>query len=92
MISLEELRHLATLSRIELDPSDEQSLLKEFDSILNYIDQLKKTPIKSPKDGRIGATKNVTRKDITHNSSPEDRERLLNAAPKRLGDYIAVPR
>src|SRR5690348_13832647 len=90
MISLKELEHLATLARIKLTDEDKQSLVKEFDSILGYVDQLKKVDVSLDTEGRVGAVKNVTRADIPAPVSNDDREALLNEAPDREGDFIAV--
>ena len=90
MITVKELEHLAQLSRIDLSEDDKKSLIKEFDSILGYVDQLKKADVKMDAEGRVGAVKNVTRPDAVENTSNEDRERLLAEAPDREGDFIAV--
>jgi aspartyl-tRNA(Asn)/glutamyl-tRNA(Gln) amidotransferase subunit C len=90
MITPKELDHLAALSRIKLTEDDKKSLIKEFDSILAYVDQLKKVPVKMDAEGRVGAVKNVMRPDVVASISSEDRERLLNEAPDREGDFIAV--
>ncbi len=90
MITTKELEHLAKLSRIKLTESDKKSLVKEFDSILNYVDQLKKVEVSLDVSARVGAIKNITRPDIVANISAEDRDRLLNEAPDREGDFIAV--
>ncbi len=90
MITVTELEHLAKLARIELTEDDKKSLLKEFDSILGYVDQLKKVKVSMDEAGRVGAVKNVTRPDVVENTSAEDRERLLKEAPHREGDFIAV--
>lgn len=90
MITLKELEHLAALSRIKLTDDDKKSLIKEFDSIFAYIDELKKVPVKMDAEGRVGAVKNVMRADAATPISADDRERLLNEAPDRAGDFIAV--
>ncbi len=90
MITLPELEHLAVLARIKLTEEDKKSLVKEFDSILGYVDQLKKVKVSLDSAGRVGAVKNITRADIVQNTSAEDRERLLKEAPQRVGDFIAV--
>jgi len=90
MITTTELEHLATLSRIKLTEEDKQSFQKEFDSILGYVDQLKKVDVSMDAEGRVGAVKNVMRPDEAVTTSAEDRERLLNAAPQREGDFVAV--
>lgn len=90
MITTKEIEHLATLARIKLTEEDKAHLLTEFDSILGYIDELKKMPVKSEAQARVGAVKNVMRDDVDRTISSEDRERLLNLAPNREKDFIAV--
>ena len=90
MITPQELENLAKLSRIKLTEKDKKSLIKEFDSILGYVDQLKKVDVSLDAEGRVGAVKNVARPDAPAPISAEDRERLLAEAPDREGDFIAV--
>ena len=90
MITIKELEHLATLSRIKLTEEDKKSLVKEFDSILGYVDQLKKVEVSLDSTGRVGAVKNVTREDEAMPINADDRERLLAEAPNREGEFIAV--
>ncbi len=90
MITPAEIEKLATLARIKLTEDDKISLVKEFDSILSYIDQLKKVDVKMDAEGRVGAVKNVMRPDVSEDSTAEERETLLNEAPHREGDFVAV--
>jgi len=90
MISISELENLAKLARIKLSEDDKKSLVKEFDSILGYVDQLKKAPVKLDAEGRVGAVKNVMRTDEVISQSDDTREALLDSAPKREGDFVAV--
>ncbi len=90
MITITELEKLATLARIKLTDEDKKSLVTEFDSILSYVDQLKKVEVSLDAEGRVGAVKNVMRPDVVENTSAVDREALLNEAPDREGDFIAV--
>ncbi|MEK9177770.1 MAG: Asp-tRNA(Asn)/Glu-tRNA(Gln) amidotransferase subunit GatC [Patescibacteria group bacterium] len=90
MITTKELEHLAKLSRIKLTESDKKSLVEEFDSILNYIDQLKKVDVSLDTSGRVGAIRNISRLDTVINTSAKDRDALLHEAPDREGDFIAV--
>ena len=90
MITVKELEHLATLSRIKLTEEDKNSLVKEFDSILEFVDQLKKVDAKMDAEARVSAVKNVMRADEALPISNEDREAILNEAPFREGDFIAV--
>jgi len=90
MITSQEIDNLANLARIKLNDDDKKSLIKEFDSILAYVDKLKKVNVSLDAEGRVGAVKNITRPDDVVSVSPADREGLLNEAPDREGDFIAV--
>ncbi|MES2216749.1 MAG: Asp-tRNA(Asn)/Glu-tRNA(Gln) amidotransferase subunit GatC [Patescibacteria group bacterium] len=90
MITSQEIENLAKLSRIKLTEVDKASFVKEFDSILGYIDQLKKVEVSMDAEARVGAVKNVMRPDVAEDSTAEEREALLNEAPHREGDFIAV--
>jgi aspartyl-tRNA(Asn)/glutamyl-tRNA(Gln) amidotransferase subunit C len=90
MITPAEITKLAQLSRIKLTDADTQSLVKEFDSILGYIDQLKKVDVSLDTEGRVGAIKNIMRADVSEDSSATEREQLLTEAPRREGDFVAV--
>lgn len=90
MITISEIEKLATLSRIKLTDEDKASFVTEFDSILGYVDQLKKVEVSLDAEGRVGAVHNVMRPDEVHSVTPEQKELLLNNAPDREGDFIAV--
>ncbi len=101
MVTTKELEHLAVLARIQLTDEDKVSLVKEFDSILGYIDQLKKVDVDIDGSSRVGSVKNVMREDVASSdltygsvdsstTNNETRERLLDEAPDREGDFVAV--
>ena len=90
MITVTEIEKLATLARIRLDDSEKQGLTKEIDSILTYIDQIKKATVDMDYTPIAGAVHNVFREDIADPVSNEDRERILKEAPDREGEFIAV--
>lgn len=106
MIKQTDLENLAKLARIKLTEEDKESLVKEFDSILAYVDQLKKVDVSMDAEGRVGAVKNIMRGDSVRRSEAkatnpvdfasatlrrtEEREALLNEAPHRVGDFVAV--
>jgi aspartyl-tRNA(Asn)/glutamyl-tRNA(Gln) amidotransferase subunit C len=89
MISKKDIENLANLARIRLSDDEKEGLAKDVDSIMAYVDQIKSAPIGEFKP-QAGAVKNVMRDDIVVMTSTEDLERLLDEAPKREGDYIAV--
>lgn len=90
MITVAEIEKLAQLARINLGDDEKKSLTKEIDSILAYVDQIKKATVDIDYTPVPGAVHNVFRTDIARTGSAEDREQILNEAPDREGDFVAV--
>lgn len=90
MITVAEIENLANLARIKLDNAEKESLTKEIDSILVYIDQIKKATVDVDYTPIPGAVHNIFRNDIVQSISKEDREKILDEAPDREGDFVAV--
>lgn len=90
MITITEIEKLADLARIRLRDDEKKSLTNEVDSILEYVDQIKKATVDIDHNPVVGTIHNVMREDIVRNTTSEDRERILNEAPDREGDFIAV--
>jgi aspartyl-tRNA(Asn)/glutamyl-tRNA(Gln) amidotransferase subunit C len=92
----EEVRHIAALARIELDPGEEERLVAELGRILGYVDRLREvelTPLPSPGDG-------VFEDDFRAGGLLEDddepapclpRERFLANAPQTRDGFLIVP-
>jgi aspartyl-tRNA(Asn)/glutamyl-tRNA(Gln) amidotransferase subunit C len=90
MIEVKDVEKLALLARIKLEEDEKKSLTKEIDSILTYVDQIKKATVAMDYTPVPGDVHNVAREDKAITTSPDDRERLLKEAPQREGDFIAV--
>lgn len=90
MITVAEVEKLAKLARIKLDDSEKQGLTKEIDSILAYVDEIKKATVDVDYTPMPGAVHNIFRKDEARTISEEDRERILSESPDREGEFIAV--
>lgn len=90
MITVAEIEKLAQLARIKLETAEKQSLTKEIDSILAYVDQIKKATVDVDYTPVPGVIHNVFRPDVARTVTPEDRERLLDEAPDREGEFVAV--
>lgn len=90
MITVSEIEKLASLARIKIDDSEKKDLTREIDSILTYIDQIKKATVDIDHGPVVGNVCNISRPDTVESISNEDREGILNEAPDREGDFIAV--
>jgi aspartyl-tRNA(Asn)/glutamyl-tRNA(Gln) amidotransferase subunit C len=96
MISKEEIEKLAELSRIELREGEVESLQRDISSILDYVETVSTVEIpqsEASRDKGVPLNHNVMRDDIPYTEeSPllASREAILEALPKREGDYNVV--
>lgn len=97
MITTEDIQKLAELSRIKIAPEEQNSLCLQIESILGYIDQIKKVAQVSIVPGALesqtiefGALHNVMREDGEPHMPSEFTEKILSAVPDREGNYLKV--
>jgi aspartyl-tRNA(Asn)/glutamyl-tRNA(Gln) amidotransferase subunit C len=89
-LSLDQVRKVARLARLELSEDDLARMQRELSAILDYVDLLQKLntdgvePLAHPLP-----VQNVFRPDEPVPSLPVDD--ALKNAPARAGDYFAVP-
>lgn len=89
MITKKEIEKLAALSRLSLTDEEKEKYLTEMESILGYIDMLKKVSLKN--DGPIMTrNRNVMRDDNGAHETGIYTDKLLALSPKRNGDYVEV--
>ena len=92
MISKEEIQTLAELARLEISEGEVVSLQKDISNILDYIGQISAVS-EDVGTGEKGLTRNVMRSDTPRadeDALSNTREQLLEALPKREGDYNVV--
>jgi aspartyl-tRNA(Asn)/glutamyl-tRNA(Gln) amidotransferase subunit C len=89
-LSLDEVRKVARLARLELSEDDLARMQPQLSAILDYVAQLQQIdtegvePLAHPLP-----VQNVFREDEPRPSLPVDA--ALTNAPVRLGDYFGVP-
>jgi aspartyl-tRNA(Asn)/glutamyl-tRNA(Gln) amidotransferase subunit C len=90
-IDKETVKHVAHLSRIELQPSELEKLSGQLDDILGFIDKISNLDIaKVEPANHILPISNVLREDKPRASlSPE---KALENAPSRKGNFFSVPK
>ena len=83
---------LAQLARIEISDEEANNLTHEFESILNYVGEVKEVEkLKSLKvEKEEILNRNVMREDSRPHESGIHTEDLLASAPAKEGDYIRV--
>lgn len=86
------LTHLAGLSRIELDPSHEEKLLRNLQDILVHFEELNgiDTALVLPMTGGT-LRENVLREDTPHVLPLGDFENLRRVFPEEQDGYLSVP-
>ena len=89
-LSLDEVRKVAKLARLEMSDADLATMQKQLSAILEYVDQLQalNTDGVEPMAHPLPLA-NVFREDVPGVSLTPD-EALANA-PNRLADYFGVP-
>ncbi|MFQ5952662.1 MAG: Asp-tRNA(Asn)/Glu-tRNA(Gln) amidotransferase subunit GatC [Candidatus Omnitrophota bacterium] len=92
LISEEDVRHVALLSRLRLDDKEVSKFQKQLSSILEYIAQLNEVDTKDtpPTSHVLSSMKNVFREDELKESLPS--EDALSNAPAKRGNFFKVPK
>jgi aspartyl-tRNA(Asn)/glutamyl-tRNA(Gln) amidotransferase subunit C len=90
MITVKDIEKLAELSRIKIPEAEKESLVKEIDAILAYVEQIKSAARNKEKSDELGAVRNIMRDDTNAHESGIHTEKILAEAPKREGDYLKV--
>ena len=89
-LSLDEVRKVAQLARLELTDADLATMQKQLSSILDYVAQLNELDTTGVEElAHPLPVVNVFRPDVAQPSLPVDA--ALQNAPKRVGDYFSVP-
>lgn len=90
-LSLEEIRHLADLARIELDEEEQEKFRGQIEAILGYIHRLAEIDTSSiVLDGQADPGRTLAA-DIPAPVSAGTRAALVQAFPDRLGEFLRVP-
>ncbi len=89
-ITKRELEHLAKLARLSLDPKEEEKLLKDLGSILDYFKELQELDTSNvpPMTGGTDL-RNVFRDDTERENT--NRGAGTEAFPEKKGGYLKVP-
>lgn len=90
--SIESVKKLAKLARLNLNPDEEIQMAKEMSSILEYVEKLNEVDTEGVEPtAQVTGLINVTREDIV--SVEEDLQRgLMDNVPHTKDGYIKVKR
>ena len=91
MITTQELEHIAHLARLEYTPEALDALRGDFENIFGYIDQLNEVEgSEERQSAEASSVKNALRDDEPTTENAEYTDSLLEAAPKRNGNFVEV--
>ena len=90
MIDREQVRKVAHLARLDMNPEEEEQFTTQLGSILEYFEQLSELDVSDvePTTRAIDVS-NVTRPDEME--AYPNREAILTGAPDREQDFFKVP-
>ena len=96
----EKVLHLATLARIRISAEEADRLGKEIESILKYVDEIRKVEKVLPAGRQVDKVhafdkeefpvRNVMREDSEGHEPDMYTEKILAQAPERKGEYLKV--
>ena len=90
-VSLDEVRHLAALSEINLNDDELTSLTTDIDNIVDYINQLDELDTDNVEPTfHLTGLHNIWREDTIEPQLP--REKLLELAPAAENNQVKVPK
>ncbi|MGL6207595.1 MAG: Asp-tRNA(Asn)/Glu-tRNA(Gln) amidotransferase subunit GatC [Lactobacillus panisapium] len=89
-ITEETIKHVATLSRLEINDKDIEKVTGQMSSIINMADQLSEVDT----DGVDETVQVVDRDTVFREDKPEhwqDRDELMKNVPEQANGFIKVP-
>lgn len=89
MIELKDIENLATLARIEVSEDEKKTLVKDFESILGYMSDIKNIKVDSD-ELKVGDIHNVMREDADPHEVGVFTDEILENAPDTKDGYVRV--
>jgi len=90
-ITLEQVRHVARLARLELSHEEEERLRSDMDEMLAYVEKLSELDTRNvAPTSQVGESGTPMRDDVVTN--PHAPDEMLANAPARERGYFKVPK
>lgn len=90
-ISKDDVKHLAALTKIDLDPTEADRLERTLDPILEYVGRLSTIDTTGVPEIENGEEELGLRHDLPRADNPDERSIILRNFPDREGDALKVP-
>ena len=92
-ITSDDVRKVAKLCRLEIPEDDIEKYSNQLEGILEYIAQLERVDtLNVPPTTRAVEVVNVLREDTIVSSNSDVRDKILDLAPQREGEFFRVPK
>ncbi len=88
--SPDDVRRLASLSRIEIPESDLVRFAEEFDAVLDYVSRLEELTLSGASERVLPVVRNVLRTDGEPHAPGIYTEKIVEQFPEREGNYLSV--
>jgi len=90
-LTKQEIKHIASLARIELTEDEEERYRKEMSAILEYVRKLDELDTDGVEPiGHITGMVNVLREDVVLEASDEEKRRIMENIPEKRDGCIRV--
>ncbi len=89
MVSKEDIKKLATLSRMQIEDSELEKLAPELDGILSYVSQINEA-LETSHTAEILRSENVFRDDVVTTNPGEYTDALLSLSPASENGFVKV--
>ena len=90
MITVDEIKNLAHLARVEVTEEEAEMYAKDFESILGYVDQINSVDVSGVDAKPLEV--NVAREDKDSTASDANRDALLAQSPESQDGFYKVPK
>ncbi len=89
MISKKDIKHIATLSRIDLNDKDIKVYQKKIKDVLDYVKKIKKADIDGVSSFKsVSNNENVFKSDKPKSINKQESQSLVNSAPDNEDGFI----
>lgn len=91
-ITKEDIEKTANLAKIKLDEEEKHTLIKDFESILSYMDKLDEFDIDVYLINDFVYSEGTLLRDDDEVAKSYDRDKILDNAPSHEDGYFKVPK
>ena len=88
-MEIKDIKHLATLARLDISDTEAEGLLGDLKEILAYIDQVTSVTV-SGTEIDVPEHRNVAREDIVTNQGGQYTDAIMANVPDKQDGYVKV--